>query len=485
MTKVFNFYTINPVISMKKILFLIIIPILLNTAVYAAYTVDIPDNSGYIVDEIPVKNSRYFKHTCTWEKIEQEEIIINKKKLTVHLDSSEHEFKLEAEVMPLNASDRRITYSSTNEAVASVDERGNITTYNVPGEATISAVSGKVSARCKVLVVKGVTGVTVSQSQLQLYADRPAAVALTASIEPPDASIDEVEWLTDDASIATVDQNGTVIPCGVGTTFVTAKTVDGGYTASCQITVDTFEKKKALPTLFYTDYSIKLEDAADIQLTANPTVFTSNTSPASYDDVKYYLNPQNFTDDYGLYQFLDLSGSNGMDADKINSYLAAKGVLENMGDVFINAAKKNNISEIYLAVHACLESGNGSSQLATGVEVNGVTVYNMFGIGAVDSDPVRGGAEYAYTQGWTTVEAAIEGGAEWISKNYVNSGQNTLYKMRWNPDRPGTHQYATDVAWASKQAKTLKNMFSAFPGAKLTFEFPIYKNQPEPTIRFD
>jgi type VI secretion system secreted protein VgrG len=77
------------------------------------------------------------------------------------------------------------------------------------------------------------------------------------------------------------------------------------------------------------------------------------------------------------------------------------------------------------------------------------------------------------------------GGAEWISKNYINSGQNTLYKMRWNPDRPGTHQYATDVAWASKQAKTLKNMFSAFPNAELSFEFPIYQDQSEPTIKFD
>lgn len=486
LTNPFNFYTIAMVIYMKKILSLIIILTLYNTAVYGAYTVDVVETSGYVVDEISeAEPSRYFKHSCTWEEIEQEEIILNKDELIFYIDDDNNEFSLKAEVMPMNASNREITYSSSNEAVASIDENGRITTYNVPGEALITAKSGKVSARCKVRVVKAVTGISISQEVLQFYADRPVAAVLTAAVEPEDATIKSVEWSTDDASIVTVDANGVVTPCGVGTAFITAKTLDGGYTASCEVTVDTWEKRTSEPDLYYTDYSITLDEVISIQLGANPTVFTSNASDASLSDVKQYIDPQNFTQGYDLYQFLDLSGSNGINAETLNNYLTSKGVLEGKGSVFIEAAKKYDISEIYLAVHACLESGNGFSQLASGVEVEGVTVYNMFGIGAVDSDPVGSGAQYAYSQGWTTVDAAIRGGAEWISKNYINNGQNTLYKMRWNPDRPGVHQYATDVAWASKQAKTLKNMFSAFPGAELTFEFPIYKNQPEPKIKFD
>lgn len=469
---------------MKKILFMILmISIMLNTAVYGEYTVDTVTEAGYIVDELSdAEQSRYFKHISGWERVEPEKININKEEITVYLDGDTREFQIEAEVMPLNAVNRDIRYTSSNEEVATVDENGFITTYNVAGEALISLVSGKVTARCKVRVVRGVTGVTLSQEKLQFYADRPVTAVLTAQIQPEDATIKGVEWSTEDNSIATVDEAGIVTPCGVGTTLITATTRDGGYTASCKVTVDTWEKRTGEPTLFFTDYSISFSKVVSIQSEKNPTVFTTDASPASLSDVKHYANPQNFTSGYELYQFLDLSGSNGIDAETLNNYLTSKGILEGKGSVFIEAAKKYDISEIYLTVHACLESGNGSSRLANGIDVDGVTVYNMFGIGAVDEDPINGGAIYAYNQGWTTVDAAIRGGAEWISKNYINSGQNTLYKMRWNPDRPGTHQYATDVAWASKQAKTLYNMFNAFPSAEISFEFPIYEDQSEPEI---
>lgn len=469
---------------MKKLLFIIMtISIFFNTAVYADYKVD-SDESGYFVDELSdAQESRYFKHMSGWEYITPEKINLNKEEITIYLDSDERKVQLEAEVMPLNAADRAIKYSSSDESIAAVDENGLVTTYNTPGEALISLSAGKITAKCKIRVVRGVTGVMLSQDKLQFYADRPVTAVLTAQVQPEDATIKDVAWSVEDNSIATVDEEGLVTPCGVGTTLVTASTRDGGYTASCEVTVDTWEKRTEEPTLYFTDYSISFDKVTSIQYEKEPTVFTSNASPASLSDVKHYANPQNFTSGYELYQFLDLSGSNGIDAQTLNNYLTAKGVLEGKGSVFIEAAEKYDISEIYLAVHACLESGNGSSRLARGVTINGETVYNMFGIGAVDSDPINRGAVYAYNEGWTTVDAAIRGGAEWIAKNYINSGQNTLYKMRWNPDRPGTHQYATDVAWASKQAKTLYNMFNAFPSAKLSFEFPLYENQSEPELK--
>ena len=131
-----------------------------------------------------------------------------------------------------------------------------------------------------------------------------------------------------------------------------------------------------------------------------------------------------------------------------------------------------------------LESGNGSSQLASGVEYNGTTVYNLFGIGAYDEDPINGGAQYAYEQGWTSVDAAIYGGAEWISSNYINNGQNTLYEMKWNPENPATHQYATDVAWAVKQARTIKSLVEA-SGGSVSFDVPVYSDRQEFAISWD
>lgn len=471
--------------EMKKLFMLVLITALFGTSAYGAYTVDVEEDAVYVVDTQDSEIKGYIKHVCTWDKIEAEAIELNTEDIIIHADSENQTAKLTAEVMPLNASDRNITYSSSDETIASIDSEGNIATYNISGSAVITAKSGKITKRCRVRVVKGVTGVTLSQNALQFYADRPVTAVLTASVEPDDATIKDIAWQSEDVSIASVDDEGIVTPCGVGKTVITAKTLDGGFEASCEVTVDTWEKRTEEPSLFYTDYDIALSELVSTQMDASPTVFNAKSSPASANDVKEYANPQNFTDDYNIYQFLKLSGSNGTDAQTLNNYLIGKGVLEGRGSVFADASKKYDVSEIYLAVHACLESGNGMSELARGVEVDGTVVYNLFGIGAYDSDPVGGGSRYAYNQGWTSVDAAITGGAEWISKNYIAAGQDTLYKMRWNPERPGSHQYATDVAWASKQAKTLKNMFGAFPSAKLTFEFPIYKNQQEPNIKFD
>ena len=96
-----------------------------------------------------------------------------------------------------------------------------------------------------------------------------------------------------------------------------------------------------------------------------------------------------------LLQFLKLSGSSGISTEKINDEIGNSGVLSNMGYAFIEASKKYNINEIYLLSHAKLETGNGSSSLATGIRVTHVdgkpvtpkVVYNMFGIGAYDSSP--------------------------------------------------------------------------------------------------
>ena len=109
----------------------------------------------------------------------------------------------------------------------------------------------------------------------------------------------------------------------------------------------------------------------------------------------------------------------------------------------------------------------------------------MFGIGAYDSDAVGTGSKMAYNQGWTTPVAAIMGGAEWISKNYINapSGrQNTIYKMRWNPQNPGNHLYAGDIAWAVSQASILGDFIDNFTDASLNYEVPVYAGSVAPVI---
>ena len=238
-----------------------------------------------------------------------------------------------------------------------------------------------------------------------------------------------------------------------------------------------------------TNYKYSLDAITDIQYGLKGAVTTDVLGKwilAERDQIKYHVDPMNFLNGDGKYQFLKLNYTPGISADEINSVLLGKGVLENMGQAFLNACELHNVSPAYLISHSFLETGNGKSTLAKGIivtQVKGIPVapkvaYNLFGIGAYDSDPNKLGSEYAYTQGWFSVEQAIAGGAEWISKNYINSvryNQNTLYKMRWNPNVTGTHQYATDIGWACKQTKNIKSIMDKFTNTNLYFEVPKYQ----------
>ncbi|MCM2675717.1 SH3 domain-containing protein [Alkalicoccobacillus plakortidis] len=207
---------------------------------------------------------------------------------------------------------------------------------------------------------------------------------------------------------------------------------------------------------------------------------------ASPEDVAHYLNPNNVQPGTSnFYQFLNLGETANLSAQSINNQLLnGKGSLSGQGQAFINAAKSNGVNEIYLVSHALLETGNGSSPLARGINYNGKTVYNMYGIGAYDGNAEQAGAAYAYSQGWFTKEAAIVGGAKFVGNNYIAKGQNTLYKMRWNPDAPATHQYATDIGWAEKQTSRMASMYNLVEDYTLHYDIPQYKNQPGTTPDF-
>src|SRR5699024_4674026 len=221
---------------------------------------------------------------------------------------------------------------------------------------------------------------------------------------------------------------------------------------------------------------------------------------ASPKDVLYYLNPENFiNDNRQQFQFLDLSKNSGASASVLNNYLKGKGTLAGQGQAFIEAGRKHGVNDVYLISHAILETGNGSSTLASGVPVdkngnvtrnkNGkitetsstvTKVYNMYGIGAFDNCPLECGAKRAYEEKWTSPKKAIIGGAEFIGNDYIKAGQNTLYKMRWNPghmDNKGTasHQYATDVGWASKQIYNMYNLYQEIGSYTLHLDIPIYR----------
>ncbi|WP_160680045.1 triple tyrosine motif-containing protein [Clostridium sp. C8-1-8] len=256
-------------------------------------------------------------------------------------------------------------------------------------------------------------------------------------------------------------------------------------------------------SISYNNTNITLDSFVNSQMglaSKAQTWSSGNWIDATRDQAKYYADPNNFITDYGVYQFLKLNYVDGITVEDLNNVLLGKGVLEGKGASFIQAGKTYNVNPVYLVAHSLLETGNGTSALATGITVSQVheifgnigsklipvsspvKVYNVYGVGAYDSNPDLWGSENAYKQGWFTVDQAIVGGAKFISQSYINSttyNQNTLYKMRWDiatiyksPNTLYVHQYATDVGWAYKQSQIMKNIILKMKNSMFYYEIP-------------
>lgn len=412
---------------------------------------------------------------------------------------------LQTEIFPKNATNQNITWKSKNTKIARVDENGRVKPVGVGmTEITATMEDGGFEAKCFVNVVNSYVDVqTLSVKNTDAMTIKVGdSVNAIVTVSPSNVRNKTLKWSSDDTKIATVSQAGRIRGVSVGTANITVETTNGKkQTFTVNVTEsdakDPFNLNDEVSdldtegTVTYTSYDISFPQIIRIQMGLNPPPKIWRNGGMSYateSETAEYMNPNSFYTDAYKYQFLDLSKPNNVSEETLNNYLADKGVMKGMGAAFIEAAKEYNVSEVYLVAHACLESGNGTSQLATGVEVNGTTVYNLFGIGAYDANPVGNGSQRAYSQGWTSVEAAIKGGAKWISENYVNSPdgrQNTLYKMLWNPENPGTHQYATDIGWAVKQAVSIEKIFSSFTDATLSFDVPAYSGQIPPTVTMD
>lgn len=146
--------------------------------------------------------------------------------------------KLAAEVMPEDKASS-VIWSSSDEGVLKVDAKGNVTAV-ADGAATITATVDGVSASTDAITVKtpavGATGVSLNSDKLELKVGGVAS-KLIATVEPANATNQNLEWVSSNEDVATVDQEGNVTPVSAGSATVTVKTVDGGLTAACKVTV--------------------------------------------------------------------------------------------------------------------------------------------------------------------------------------------------------------------------------------------------------
>ena len=244
-------------------------------------------------------------------------------------------------------------------------------------------------------------------------------------------------------------------------------------------------------------------------------------------------------DNTNSFQFLRLDTYHPVNASKFSSTLQTMvskktgSVLSGKASVITNAASTYNIDPLYFLCQTIHESGYGTSTLAKGKAVTQVItgdslspkgatgtkvtafntvskavktagekkgkkyyevnknefyevknisskkVYNLYGIKAYDNAPQLGGFSYAYYQGWTSVDKAIQGAAKYVSNNYIHHGtykQNTLYKIRYSPYLQDLgHQYASDPAYAQSIGKlmnTYQSVYSSTSG--FIYDTPVF-----------
>ncbi len=143
---------------------------------------------------------------------------------------------LETAVAPDDATHVAISYTSSNDAVATVSDAGEVTAV-AAGDATITAtVDGTaLSAACKVTVLPAIESVELNYTTLSL---RPEGTAqLTYIVAPEEALADTVTYASSDESVATVNADGNVTAVADGTATITVEV--NGVTAECEVTVST------------------------------------------------------------------------------------------------------------------------------------------------------------------------------------------------------------------------------------------------------
>lgn len=158
---------------------------------------------------------------------------INKSELRIAKDTEE---TLTANILPEDATNKAVEWSSSNPEIANVDENGKVTGIEV-GTAviTVKTHDGDFTADCTVNVVIPVTGIKLDKTELNII--RKDSAVLIPTITPDNATDKSVIWSSSNDDIAIVDNDGKVTGTGVGFSVIKATTNDGGFTAECKITV--------------------------------------------------------------------------------------------------------------------------------------------------------------------------------------------------------------------------------------------------------
>ena len=219
-----------------------------------------------------VEGSKTASCTVTVKPVAVSSVELNKAATNIQIGGSE---TLTATVLPENAANKNVTWSSSDATVASVDANGKVSALKV-GTATITVktADGNKTATCSVTVSPiGVTGVSLNKTSTTLYIG--GTETLTATVTPANATNKSVTWSSSNTAVATVDANGKITAVAAGTATITAKTADGSKTATCTVTVKPVEVTSL--TLNKTSLTLAKNGTETLTATIAPSNATDKT----------------------------------------------------------------------------------------------------------------------------------------------------------------------------------------------------------------
>lgn len=222
---------------------------------------------------------------------------------------------------------------------------------------------------------------------------------------------------------------------------------------------------------------------------------------ASKEIVAYYMDPRNFINPVGMFQFLTHSydpstqtkaGLQKVLAGSFMSGTFPEDTHETYADVIMDAGIQSGVNPYVLASMILVEQGsNGRGGCISGTISGYEGYYNFLNIGAYKSgsmSAVTRGVWYAsqsgsYGRPWDSRYKSIVGGAEFYGSQYVRQNKNTLYFKKFNvmngQSSVGTGQYMTNVQGAESEAAALRNGYVDNIDEPMTFIIPVYNNMPK------
>lgn len=177
--------------------------------------------------------------------VEVEAVLLDRSELTIAKAPDKTE-QLTATILPTEASGVSVSWSTSNDTVAVVDENGVVTPVGA-GEAVITAEAGGKQAKCSVTV----EAIVLSDTEVQTYPGK--IIVLTAQVMSNNPNIVSVEWSSSNAEIAEVDYDGWVYINAPGEVTITAAA--GDMVSECQITVSEYTAPEGVGDFIYSDGS--------------------------------------------------------------------------------------------------------------------------------------------------------------------------------------------------------------------------------------